>query len=122
MLESVMHLNVLIVDDNHAAAELLRELLELQEHKAQCVYNGQQALDAAADRNFDVALVDLTLPDMPGTSVAQRLRVGRGNGSAPLLVAVSGHAPSDATRGLFDYHLQKPIDLQALDRILARAM
>jgi len=119
MLDPLMSLNVLIVDDNEAAADLLQELLQLQEHKAQCAYTGQQALDAAAGSEFDIALVDLTLPDMPGTAVAQRLR--NGAGGSPLLVAVSGHAPSEATEALFDHHLQKPIDFEALDRILAQA-
>ncbi|HYP82065.1 response regulator [Variovorax sp.] len=115
-----MSLNVLIVDDNAAAADLLQELLQLQEHTARCAYTGQQALDVAADGDFDIALVDLTLPDMPGTVVARRLRAEPESGR-PMLVAVSGYAASESTQGLFDYHLQKPIDFEALDRILASA-
>jgi len=114
-----MSLNVLIVDDNEAAADLLGELLQLQDHHPRCAYTGQQALDAAASTDFDIALVDLTLPDMPGTDVAQRLRPS--GKDTPLLVAVSGHAPSDASRAVFDHHLQKPIDFEALDRILSQA-
>jgi len=53
--------NVLIVDDNHAAADLLQELLVLQDHTACCTYTGQQALDVAAHQRFDAALVDLPL-------------------------------------------------------------
>ena len=116
-----MSLHILIVEDNQAAAGLLQELLELQEHTACCAYTGQQALDAmGADDSFDIALEDPTLPDMPGMAVAQRLRASP-SGAPPLLIAVSGHAPSEATRGLFNHHLQKPIDFQALDRILAQA-
>ena len=114
-----MSLNVLIVDDNEAAADLLQELLQLQDHSARCAYTGQQAHDAAADgADFDIALVDLTLPDMPGTAVAKHLRAEAQSGR-PMLVAVSGYAASETTRGLFDHHLQKPIDFEALDRILA---
>lgn len=112
-------MNVLIVEDNEAAADLLQELLVLQDHNAQCTYTGQQALDAAASQAFEVALVDLTLPDMPGTAVAQQLRAGA---AQMLIVAVSGYAASENTEpGLFDHHLQKPIDFDALDRILAPA-
>ncbi|MDM0043284.1 response regulator [Variovorax dokdonensis] len=113
-----MSLNVLIVDDNEAAADLLQELLQLQDHSARCAYTGQQALDAADGVDFDIALVDLTLPDMPGTAVAQRLRTAPHSGR-PMLVAVSGYAANETTRGVFDHHLQKPIDFEALDRILA---
>ncbi|MDM0113868.1 response regulator [Variovorax sp. J22R133] len=115
-------LNVLIVDDNEAAADLLQELLVLQDHTARCTYTGQQALDAAAEERFDVALVDLTLPDFSGTVVAQRLRAD-GRAESMLIVAVTGHAASETggMPGLFDHHLQKPIDFSALDRILASA-
>jgi CheY-like chemotaxis protein len=113
--------NVLIVDDNEAAADLLQELLSLQDHTARCTYSGSQALDAIAAEAFDVALVDITLPDLPGTEVARRLRA---TARPPLLVAVTGLSSQDtggADAGLFDHHLQKPIDFDALDRILEQA-
>jgi CheY-like chemotaxis protein len=115
--------NVLIVDDNHAAADLLQELLVLQDHTACCTYTGQQALDVAAQQRFDAALVDLTLPDFPGTEVARQLRASA-RGEPPLLVAISGYAADEAgdAAGLFDHHLQKPIDFDVLDRILARPL
>jgi CheY-like chemotaxis protein len=114
--------NVLIVDDNEAAADLLKEILMLQDHTAHCAYTGRQALDAAASEEFDAALVDLKLPDFPGTEVARQLRASA-NAAPPLIVAVSGFASeeSGAPPGLFDHHLQKPIDFDALDRILAQA-
>ena len=113
---------MLIVDDNEAAADLLKELLSLQDHTARCCYTAQQALDASAREHYDVALVDLMLPDMPGTEVARRLR-SAADGRPPLLVAISGYSTQDAAgaeaRTLFDHYLQKPIDFDALDRILA---
>jgi CheY-like chemotaxis protein len=114
--------NVLIVDDNEAAADLLKEILVLQDHTARCAYTGGQALEAAAGESFDAALVDLKLPDFPGTEVARRLRAGA-RGVPPLIVAISGFAAEEggAPAGLFDHHLQKPIDFEVLDRILAQA-
>jgi DNA-binding response OmpR family regulator len=114
--------NVLIVDDNEAAADLLQELLALQDHTARCTYTARQALEAAATEDFDAALVDLTLPDLPGAEVARRLRA-KASGEPLLLVAISGFAANESNgadaAGLFDHHLQKPIDFDALDRILA---
>jgi len=113
---------VLIVDDNEAAADLLKELLSLQDHAVHCCYTAQQALDASASQHYDAALVDLMLPDMPGTEVARRLRSAAG-GRPQLLIAISGYSTQDAAgaeaRTLFDHYLQKPIDFDALDRILA---
>lgn len=117
-------MNVLIVDDNEAAADLLQELLTLQDHTARCTYTARQALDAAAAEHFDAALIDLTLPDMPGTEVARQLRDSTREGTPKLLVAISGFSAQDAggksDAGLFDHHLQKPIDIDRLDAILAQ--
>jgi DNA-binding response OmpR family regulator len=114
--------NVLIVDDNKAAADLLRELLTLQDHAAHCTYTAQQAIDAAAEKTFDAALVDLVLPDLPGAELARRMRESAGN-KPLLLIAISGFGADEpggtTTPGLFDHHLQKPIDFEDLDRILA---
>jgi DNA-binding response OmpR family regulator len=115
--------NVLIVDDNEAAADLLRELLELQGHTARCTYTAQKAVDAAAEEAFDAALIDLTLPDFPGTEVARRLRSLASHAGPRLLVAVTGFSAEDAAgaaaRDLFDHHLQKPIDFGELTAILS---
>ena len=114
-------MNVLIVDDNQAAADLLQELLLLQDHTARCTYSAHEALEASAQETFDIALVDITLPDLPGTEVARRLRALK---RPPLLVAVTGlssHDTGGGEAGLFDHHLQKPIDFDALDRILEQA-
>lgn len=117
-------MNLLIVDDNEAAADLLKELLELQDHTARCTYTAQQALEAAAAEDFDAALIDVTLPDLPGTEVARRLRLNA-LGKPLLLVAISGLPAEEVTAAsgtaLFDHHLQKPIDFDVLDRILASA-
>jgi CheY-like chemotaxis protein len=113
--------NVLIVDDNKAAADLLRELLTLQDHEVHCSYCAQEAMDAAAATEFDAALVDLVLPDFSGAELARRMRADAGD-KALLLVAISGYGKEDAgdaaAPGLFDHHLQKPIDFDVLDRIL----
>ncbi|MDN6887130.1 response regulator [Variovorax sp. CAN2819] len=116
-------MNVLIVDDNQASADLLQELLSLYDHTAQCTYTARQALDAAAAGSFEAALIDLSLPDLPGTEVARRLRESTREGTPKLLVAISGFSVMDAdggsSKGLFDHHLQKPVDIAELERILA---
>ncbi|MDB5732721.1 MAG: response regulator receiver protein, partial [Variovorax sp.] len=102
-----MTMNVLIVDDNHAAAELLQELLELDGHTVRCAFTGREALEAAGAGHFPIALIDLSLPDLPGTEVARRLREANPGG---LLVAVSGFDRTDVpgadAPGLFDHFLR----------------
>jgi len=115
--------NVLIVDDNQASADLLQELLSLLDHTARCTYTARQALDAAAAGSFDAALIDLSLPDLPGTEVARQLRESTREGTPRLLIAISGFSVQDSNgrsaEGLFDHHLQKPVDFARLEQILA---
>ena len=123
LLESLLPVNVLIVDDNEAAADLLQELLTLQDHTARCTYTAQQAMDAAAEERFDAALIDLTLPAFRGPGGARRRRPPPADRGPRLLVAISGFSEEEAagaaTRNLFDHHLQKPIDMGELSAILS---
>ncbi len=118
-------MNVLIVDDNQAAAELLQELIALQDHQAVCAFSAQQALQVAqGGTDFALAFIDLTLPDQPGAEVARQLRArAQERGQRLVLVAVSGYGPNDPAGKQaaphVDHFLQKPIDFDALDRLLA---
>lgn len=122
--EGAFPLNVLIVDDNQAAAELLQELIALEDHAAVCAFSAQQALSAAQEQDFAMAFVDLTLPDQPGAEVARQMRDrAQQRNRSLVLVAVSGYGPKDPAGQQaaphFDHFLQKPIDFAALDRLLA---
>jgi signal transduction histidine kinase/CheY-like chemotaxis protein len=114
---------VLVVDDNRDAAQTLGALLEVWGHQARIVNNGEAALTAAAAEPPDVVLLDIGLPGMDGYEVGERLRQQRGTGGA-LLIALTGFGQeSDRRRALaagFDEHMTKPVDPEALKRLLAR--
>jgi len=116
-------LQVLLVEDNPAAAEGLRELLALWGHEVSFAADGETALRAAAGEPPDVVLLDLGLPGMDGFEVARRLRRQPGLEDV-LLVAVTGYGQErdrERTReaGL-DVHLLKPVAPEDLKRLLAR--
>ena len=118
-----MELNILIVDDNREAAELFQELLDMQGYDVRCAYNAQQALAMAAEAPAQVYLLDLTLPDMHGTELARKLKQMAG-GEAPLLIAVTGLSADGGNAddmAIFAHFLQKPVDFEKLERILADA-
>ncbi len=112
-------LRVLVVDDNHDAADSLAELVELFGHEAEVAYDGPSALALARTRPPDVVLCDLGLPGMSGYEVA---RVLRSQGAASRLVAVSGYAlPEDVRRAAdagFERHLAKPPSPDEIERLL----
>jgi two-component system sensor histidine kinase HydH len=64
---------VLLVDDNAALLDNLREILEAEGYEVLSATTAREAIDRAS-QGFDVGLVDLRLPDESGTSLAARLR------------------------------------------------
>ena len=119
-----MQLNILIVDDNREAAELVQELLDMQGYDVRCAYNAQQALAMATEAPAQVYLLDLTLPDMHGTELARRLKQMAGDAESPLLIAVTGLSADGGNAddmAIFAHFLQKPVDFEKLERILADA-
>lgn len=70
--QPVRQLRVLIVDDNHDAAESLAMILH--EHEVQCAFDGEAALATAEKFPADVAILDIGLPGIDGYELARRLR------------------------------------------------
>jgi signal transduction histidine kinase/ActR/RegA family two-component response regulator len=117
-------LRVLVVDDNHDAADSLSLLLETLGHRTRTVYGGAAALDAAADFQPDTIFCDLGMPVVSGFEVAARLR-SDSRRPPPVLVAVTGWGTDQdkrrASEGGFDLHITKPISSEDLDAVLLRA-
>ncbi|XXX82612.1 AAA family ATPase [Sorangium sp. So ce134] len=111
-------LRVLIIDDNHDAAEGLAEVLRAMGHEAHVVYDGEAAIEAARRLAPDLALVDIGLPIVDGYEVARRLRA-MPEGRRLRLVAVTGYGqPSDRRRAKaagFDDHLVKPVSIEVVE-------
>jgi CheY-like chemotaxis protein len=117
-------LRILVVDDNHDAADTLGRVLQLQGHAVDCVYSGPAALRRAAELDADLVLLDLGLPEMDGYEVAQRLRRQQER-HRPYLVALTGYgSPRDRERSQnagFDDHRVKPLSDADLHAVLAAA-
>ena len=112
---------MLVIDDNRDSADTLAALLEAWQHEVRTCYDGPSAIAAAADFRPDVVLLDIGLPRMSGYEVAARLRKAEG-GRSTILVAFTGYGQDDDRRRVreagFDYHLVKPLEPAALDKIL----
>ncbi len=117
-------LRILVVDDNHDAADTLAHVLQLQGHAVDCVYSGPAALRRAEERDADLVLLDLGLPEMDGYEVAQRLRRQQER-HRPYLVALTGYgSPRDRERSQsagFDDHRVKPLSDADLHLVLSAA-
>jgi CheY-like chemotaxis protein len=116
-------LRVLVVEDNHDAAEALTMLLELFGHQPTLVPDGLKAIEAVRDAEFDIALVDIGLPGIDGYEVARRIRMIP-NAKAIMLVALTGYGQEtdklQARSAGFDEHLTKPVKIELLRALLSR--
>ncbi len=115
-------LRVMIVEDNHDAADMLRMLLGAWGHVVETASDGLEALEVAESFRPQVVLLDIGLPKLDGHGVARRLRAQRWSRDT-LIVAITGRGQEgDRQRSEevgIDRHLLKPVDLNFLRGLLA---
>jgi CheY-like chemotaxis protein len=120
----VNHCRVLIADDNKDAVTSLAMLLEHAGHEVVTAATGLEALEVADRARPDVLILDIGMPGLNGYQVARRIRQ-EAWGRRAVLIAATGWGQADdvdrARTAGFDHHLTKPIDPDALDRLLAAA-
>jgi CheY-like chemotaxis protein len=115
---------VFLVEDNLDAALTLSDLLEIWGYEVRAVHDGLAAVEVAPQFDPDVVLLDIGLPGIDGYEVARRLRL-RKDLAGLLIIAVTGYGQEGDRRRAreagFDHHLVKPVDLDALRRLLEEA-
>lgn len=120
-LESVPR-RVLLIEDNDDGRQMLGAALELEGYEVSLASDGAAGIAAAAAARYDVALIDIGLPDMSGYEAARRMR-SSGDAAPRTLIALSGYGPEHggerAREAGFDVHLVKPIAPDRLSEIIA---
>lgn len=115
-------LRILVVDDNRDSAESLGTLLDVMGNQVRTANDGPASLEEARSFRPHVILLDIGMPGMSGYEVAQRIREHPELRKATL-VAVTGWGQDEDRRRSreagFDHHLTKPVELAALERLLA---
>jgi len=115
--------NVLVVDDDPDAAEMLAESLRARNYRATPETNPSEAIADAMNEEIDVVLTDLQMRSLDGLALCERIVGARPD--LPVVV-VTGHASVDAAigalrAGAFDF-IQKPVDPEILALTVERAV
>lgn len=108
-------MRVLIIEDDEAIADEVREGLEEEHIQVEVAADGLTGLERASEGDYAVILLDLMLPGLSGWEVCQRLRARRN--LTPILMLTARDAPPDRVRGLelgADDYLPKPFDFPEL--------
>ena len=113
---------ILIVDDNHDSADSLATLLQLMGNEVDTAYDGEQAVEAAAALRPDVVLLDIGMPKLNGYEACRRIRESRGQGDVPYRpdrLGPGGGRRRRTEEAGFNHHMVKPVDPEALMKLLA---
>ncbi|HKX45000.1 MAG TPA: PAS domain S-box protein [Burkholderiaceae bacterium] len=117
---------VLVVDDNHDAADSLVQVLAAMGHQARAAYDADDALQAAREFEPRVVLLDIKMPGASGYAVLQRLRQQQSPGQFLYIAALTGLSQiADPQRHAialgFQAHLIKPVSMARLRQLLREA-
>lgn len=112
---------LLVVDDNHDAADTLAALLASMGHDVRTANDGPTAVSIAAEFNPDAVFLDLGLPGMSGFEVAHKLRA-LPDFARVFLIAFTGYGQEEDRHRVreagFDRHLVKPARAAELVKII----
>jgi DNA-binding response OmpR family regulator len=113
---------IIVVDDNRQIAESPKEILESADYCVETAETGQEALERFSARPFDVALLDVKLPDMEGTHLLKMLKnIEKASSKSRMVkIMITGFADQrnamDSLNSGADAFLMKPV---AVKEVLA---
>lgn len=124
--DSMEGLNFLAAEDNEINAEILKEVLSIENATCEIVENGQLAVErfaASAEGEFDAILMDVQMPVMNGYEATKAIRaLNRGDAGEIPIIAMTANAfaedEKEALRSGMNVHLTKPVDVELLWQII----
>jgi signal transduction histidine kinase/DNA-binding response OmpR family regulator len=123
--EMTTKLRILLAEDNIVNQKIIRTLLERAGHMVEVAPNGRDALTAHQQREFDVVLMDIQMPEMDGFEAVAHIRKNEnGSDRHTPVIALTAHAMAEdrdrcLAAGMDDY-VSKPIQRQQLFEAIQR--
>ncbi len=121
-MEERRDIKVLLIDDEQTLVEYLAKRLLREGFTVKATFSGEEAIQAASNENFDVAVVDLKMPGIDGVETQKKLKEIQ-----PFLqcIVLTGHGSIDSAleSGKHDAYkyLLKPIDYDFLVETIKEA-
>jgi signal transduction histidine kinase len=104
--------HLLIVDDDPAQTLVLQAYMERQGYRVSAAYGGHQALALVYSERPDLVILDLTMPDLDGLAVCQRVKTDAALGYLPVIVVTDIEEQHKRLAGMLsgaDDYLPKPV-------------
>lgn len=106
---------ILVIDDEKAIRNTLKEILEFENHTVDLAEDGVVGIEMFSNGGYDIVLCDIKMPQMDGIEVLDRLQE---QSSDTPVIMISGHGNIDTAveaikKGAYDF-IEKPLDLNRL--------
>ena len=106
---------ILVIDDNEDLADNIRQWLLMEQHSVDCCNDGLAGLEYLRAYEYDVIIIDWTMPKMTGIEVIKQFRSLKG--TTPILMLTGRRSIDDKEAGLdsgADDYLTKPFEMREL--------
>jgi two-component system OmpR family response regulator len=111
ILQPASALRVLIVEDHPLIAELIETRLRIEGLDPTKALGGREAIERLGAETFDLAILDIMMPDVDGYQVLAHIRGNDRTRHLPVIFLTARSSPDDIERGLrlgADHYLTKP--------------
>ena len=116
---------IIIVEDQPAIADILEEMLSIDEYQVTKIHSSTGALSLIRAENPDVVLLDIMMPDVSGLEVLRFMRREPGLQKIPVVIVSARTLPVDIRTGLKEgatAYLTKPVDAGRLRETVLRVI
>lgn len=116
-------LTILYAEDNPINQKIIQRMLAKMGYQIDIANNGAEAVKALSEREYDLILMDVSMPEMDGLTATRTIRMEQGE-NGPIIIAVTANAmKGDRERcleaGMNDY-LAKPVKIAQLREMLTK--
>lgn len=117
------NLSILVVEDEESIRRLLASILGLEGHEVRTFRTASEGIAAFTERQADLVITDLGLPDQSGWEVARQIKAASPQTPVILITGwgVSAEVTEARRRGV-DYILPKPFEFEELSELISKAL
>ncbi len=118
-------LEIAIVEDEPATAEMLSEMMRLNGYTVRTYHGAQTAIFSFRQHRPDVVILDIMMPDISGLEVLRYIRRDNSLHTLPVIILSAKSSPEDIQEGLAagaDLYLTKPVTFSEIKAAVERVL